>query len=806
MPRPTHWPHSAPPLPAADPLEPAAGEPPAGPPRVLLIDDNRSNLELMSQILAGEDDGATRRLEALESSVFGAAPAARAARPQFAVERCEDGQNGRDRAARAHAAGQPFALAFVDMRMPGGWDGLQTIEALWQVQPDLQVVICSAYADHSWEEISARLGRSDSLLILRKPFDPIEVLQLACALTEKWRLQRARQDQLNELERLVAQRTRHLHAALGERQQVERELQHQATHDALTGLANRPLLLDRLQQAIAQASRRRRQLLVVFIDLDRFKLINDSLGHECGDQLLQTVARRMAGCLRDSDTLARLGGDEFVLLLPDLDQANAGMPVVTRLLDCVAEPLTLAGQSLSLTCSVGCSAYPADGCGADDLLRFADSAMYRAKELGRNNVQVYNADLRARIDQRVRLESALRHAIERDELSLHYQPQVDLRNGRIQGLEALLRWHCAELGDIEPARFIPLAEDSGLIDSLGEWALYRACEQLLDWQRQGLPAVRVAVNLSAKQLRPGLDQLLARCLAETGVDPANLELELTESASMDDPERIIPLLQRLRELGVSLSIDDFGSGYSNMRYLKLFPVQKLKLDGAFIREITTDAGSMAIVDAAIAMAHRLGLKVVAEMAETEGQVMQLAAHGCDQVQGYYFSRPLSAAQLTPLLRAGQMALPPTLGRDDSRRRVLILDDEQSVTSTLKRALRHQDYQVLTANNANEAFDLLARQPVGVVLSDQRMPDMLGSDFLDQVRMLYPDAVRILFTGYTDFTSAQKAINQGAVHRLIAKPWNNQELNQVISQALEQHERARHDPHQPVPRGAPRHDA
>ncbi|MGH8353544.1 MAG: EAL domain-containing protein [Pseudomonas sp.] len=891
---------------------PAQPQPPADadePPRVLAIDDNQSNLVLFHKILAGTNDSATPGLDALEAALFGSQPEPRPQRPRFAVDLCTDGQGGLACARRARAAGRPYALAFVDMRMPGGWDGLQTIAALWHEDPDLQVVICSAYADHSWDQITRCLGRSDRLLILRKPFDPLEILQLACALTEKWRLQQARRCQLNQLERHVAQRTQHLHAALeqrrraeqellqffeltpdllcvldaeghfvrlspavtqllgytpealvnrpftqivhpedrhsllerlpgltaaepqaseltlrcltrdgsprwlewrfaaaghgglyygsgrdiGERKANEAQLQYQATHDALTGLANRTLLMDRLRQALVQARRHKRQLLLAFIDLDRFKLINDSLGHERGDQLLKAVAQRMAGCLRDSDTLARLGGDQFVLLLPELEQVNAGMPVIARLLACVAEPLELGGQSLGLSCSVGCSAYPADGDDADDLLRFADTAMYRAKELGRANIQVHNAELRAHLDQRLRLESALRHAVARDELSLHYQPQIDLGNGQIQGLEALLRWHHPELGDIAPARFIPIAEDAGLIAALGEWALQRACQQLREWQDQGLPPLRVAVNLSAKQLlRPGLADLVSRCLAETGVDPTRLELELTESASMDDPERIIPLLQRLRALGVSLSIDDFGSGYSNLSYLTRFPVQKLKIDGAFIKAITTDAGSMAIIDAAIAMAHRLGLKVVAEMAESEGQVVQLAAHGCDLVQGYYFSRPMSAAQLTPLLQTGHMALPASLGSTDGRRTVLVLDDEQNITTTLERALCRQGYQVLTANCASDAFDLLARHAVGVVLSDQRMPDMQGCDFLNQVRMLYPDAVRILFTGYTDFASAQRAINLGAVHRLIAKPWDDQELSQALALALEQYERARRE--------------
>ena len=1000
-------------------------------PRVLAIDDNHNNLQLYHQVLVGETtaDGTARRLDSLEAALFGSQPATPGReRPRFALSLCSSGQDGHDCMLRARAAGRPYALAFVDMRMPGGWDGLETIEALWREDPELQVVICSAYADYSWEDISTRLGRSDRLLILRKPFDPSEILQLACTLCEKWQLQRARREQLSQLERHVAQRTRHLQSALeqrrhaeqellqffqlspdvlcvlddqgrfvrlspaietllgyspeelqgqyfaqivdpldrplaadclpslaspaqdadlllrcqgrdgashwlewrfssashggllygngrdvsarqaaedvrkrlavvleatsdivafsdaqgrlhylnrkgrelaglneqqvagqdfadfqqawasplireqalpcalaqgmwrgestlrcadgralavsqvieahrgvdgevefiscimrdiSERQAYEAQLQHQATHDGLTGLANRTLFMDRLRQALAQARRHGREVLVAFIDLDRFKLINDSLGHAAGDKLLKALSQRMAGCLRDTDTLARFGGDEFVLLLPDLTQANDGMPLLERLFAALGEPLQLAEQRLQVTCSLGCSAYPADGADADELLRCADSAMYRAKELGRANLQLYNAELRARVDERLLIENALRHAIDHDELSLHYQPQIDLRSGRIQGLEALLRWQHPQLGAIAPARFIPIAEETGLIEAIGRWTLYRACEQLLQWQRQGLAPLRVAVNLSARQaLRPGLVEMIGQCLADTGVDPRWLELELTESASMDDPERVIPLMQQLRQLGISLALDDFGSGYSNMRYLQLFPVHKLKLDGSFIQGITQDAGSMAIVDASIAMAHRLGLKVVAEMAESAGQVIQLAAHGCDQVQGHYFSRALPPEQLEALLRARQMALPAGMDADDGQRRILILDDEQSVTRALQRALRQQDYEILVANCAADAFDLLARHPVGVVLSDQRMPDITGSAFLNQVRLLYPDSVRILFTGYTDFQSAQQAINQGAVHQLLSKPWDNQQLCQRIAQALDQYQRSR----------------
>ncbi|RJG02528.1 putative bifunctional diguanylate cyclase/phosphodiesterase [Noviherbaspirillum sedimenti] len=447
---------------------------------------------------------------------------------------------------------------------------------------------------------------------------------------------------------------------ISERKRLEKQLNHLATHDALTGLPNRNLLTDRLQQEIAYARHHNRQFMVSFIDLDRFKWINDSLGHEAGDTLLKTVSRRMSGCLRKEDAVARIGGDEFVLFLRHADKDNPyeHMHVVDRVVEAVSTPMTLNGHEVTITCSLGCSSYPDDGQSAEALLQCADAAMYKAKEMGRNKIRLFDPDLRAQIDRKVRLETDLQQAIERDELMLHYQPQVDLQSGRIVGLEALLRWRHPELGEIAPAEFIPLAEEMGLIMPIGAWVIQEACKQNKAWQQAGFPLIRVAVNLSPKQLNhPGLVDFVAGCLSATALDPACLELEFTESASMDDPNTIIPLMHQLKKLGVSLSIDDFGTGYSNMKYLKNFPIDKLKLDGSFVREITTDPRSLAIADAIIAMSHHLGLKVVAEMTETDAQIMLLIARACDQAQGYYFSKPVPAEQCARLLQMGCLPLP-----------------------------------------------------------------------------------------------------------------------------------------------------
>ncbi len=442
---------------------------------------------------------------------------------------------------------------------------------------------------------------------------------------------------------------------ISERKYLETQLHHQATHDALTGLPNRNLLVDRLHIAIAEARRYRQRFMVAFVDLDRFKWINDSFGHDAGDTLLKTVSARMSACLRESDTIARLGGDEFVLVLRDSGDGEESMQVLNRLVACVAAPIAIGGHDIVVTCSLGCCSYPEDGEDPEALLRFSDAAMYRAKETGRNNMQLYNEELRQRFHERVRLATELRQALEREEFSLHYQLQIDLRSGVIIGTEALLRWRHPQLGNIEPARFLPIAEETGLIEPIGEWVLRKACLQNKRWQQAGLAPVRMAINLSARELaRPCLAQRVARCLSDAQLDPEYLGLELTESASMHDPDKTLNVMHKLRELGIGLSIDDFGTGYSNMQYLQRFPVEKLKLHGSFISEIATNPGSLAITDAVISVAHRLGMKVVAEMAETKDQVALLAACGCDQAQGYYFSAPVVADTCAKLLRIGRM--------------------------------------------------------------------------------------------------------------------------------------------------------
>jgi diguanylate cyclase (GGDEF)-like protein/PAS domain S-box-containing protein len=432
---------------------------------------------------------------------------------------------------------------------------------------------------------------------------------------------------------------------------TEQRVHHVAQHDVLTGLPNRSLLQDRLGQAVAYATRSGHPVWVMLIDLDRFKFVNDSMGHKAGDVLLMTVAARLRSSLRDTDTVARLSGDEFVVILSQHEDQPLSHDIVQRVMDSVAQPVMLGPKEFFVTCSIGVAAYPSDGTPPDSLIEHADIAMYRAKKLGRNNFQFYTPAMNEESLERVRIESALRNALERNEFVLHYQPQVDLQTGQIVGMEALIRWKHPELGMVPPNRFIGVAEDTGLIVPIGAWVMRTACAQNKAWQDAGLGRLRVAVNLSARQfsaaeLLPGIEQVLL----DTGLDPSCLELELTESLFMSDVTPAVELLHRMKSLGIQLSIDDFGTGYSSFSYLSRFPIDVLKIDRSFVNDITIDANDAAIVASIIALAHNLRLSVIAEGVETAEQLDYLRHQGCDEMQGYYFSRPLPAHEFEQLLR------------------------------------------------------------------------------------------------------------------------------------------------------------
>jgi diguanylate cyclase (GGDEF)-like protein/PAS domain S-box-containing protein len=430
---------------------------------------------------------------------------------------------------------------------------------------------------------------------------------------------------------------------ISERKLAEERIQFLAHHDALTQLPNRTLLNDRLHQAIAKSRRNQDHTAVLFLDLDRFKLINDTLGHHVGDRMLTRVAEMLQGILRETETVARLGGDEFIIVIPELAEVERTATVARKVIDMLTVPLVIDGQVLHITASIGISLYPEDGTDTATLLSHADTAMYNAKDRGGNNFQFFTPTMNQVIQERVAVEHDLHLALERGEFVLHYQPQVDCRTGEVTSMEALIRWQHPTRGLVSPFHFITIAEETGLIVPIGEWVLWEACRQTRRWHDAGQTGLRISVNLSARQFQqPDLRERIDAVLRTTGIDPATLELELTESMLMTDPDAATGMLHQLAALGVKMAIDDFGTGYSSLAYLKRFPVTRLKIDQSFVRDISTDLNDAAIVSAVVAMAASLKLEVIAEGVETEEQLRYLAAHGCYDIQGYYFSRPKPA--------------------------------------------------------------------------------------------------------------------------------------------------------------------
>jgi len=449
-----------------------------------------------------------------------------------------------------------------------------------------------------------------------------------------------------------------VHSDITDAKTHQDELVRQANHDSLTGLPNRNLLWDRIDGACARAQRYGSFVAIAFLDLDNFKLVNDSLGHTVGDHLLCAVAARLQGALRATDTVARQGGDEFVLVLSDQKSEQSVSAELQRIVASFSKAFAVDGKDVFITASVGVALYPQDAKDPETLMKSAELAMYRTKEAGRNSYQLFTLEMQTSVTERLALEGMLRRALERGEFSLHYQPQVDLRTNLVFGCEALLRWNQPNLGMIAPAKFIPLAEETGMIVQIGEWIVRTACLQNKAWQDAGLPAVSVAVNISARQFREkNLLPAVAKILAETGLSPAQLELEVTESVIMHDEERVIADLRTFRDMGIKLSVDDFGTGYSSLSYLKRFPVDRLKIDQSFVRDITSDADDAAIAQAVITLGHTLNLRVIAEGVETPEQLAFLRRHQCDEIQGYLFGKPMPAEEFGKLLASGRSLAP-----------------------------------------------------------------------------------------------------------------------------------------------------
>jgi diguanylate cyclase (GGDEF)-like protein len=517
----------------------------------------------------------------------------------------------------------PPRLAILDWMMPG-MDGLQICREARRLTTGPYTYIILLTAKSRTEDVVEGItaGADD---YVTKPVDSQEL---------RARIRAGRRI-LDLLDELVSMR---------------QALQEQATHDALTGLPNRLLFSDRLTRSMAEARRHKQMLAVMFLDLDGFKLVNDTLGHDGGDLLLRKVAERLTGCLREVDTVARMGGDEFTIILEDIKQAQDAAKVARKVLDALSKAFVLRGRELTVTASMGISLYPADGNDVETLVRQADNAMYRAKEQGRNTYHLYSDALSVAAVEQMTLVNGLRNALDRDEFVLHYQPRVDIRTGEILGAEALVRWRHPDLGLVPPSQFIGLAEETGLIVPMSEWVMRTACAQNKEWQDAGLPPIGIAVNISTRQFQhKGLRKTVEKVLRETGLDSNYLDLELTESTLMQNPDLALQLLCKLKAMGVRVSIDDFGTGYSSLSYLKRFPIDAVKIDQSFVRDITSNPDDAAIAGAIVAMAHSLKLKVIAEGVETLEQLAFLRSLNCDEMQGYFVSRPVPSEEFRQLL-------------------------------------------------------------------------------------------------------------------------------------------------------------
>lgn len=531
---------------------------------------------------------------------------------QANFEAARDESDAVKKVDQAAQAGSPFALVFVNLTADLTDDHIQMIRQLWALDKDLQIILYVKKSMSRWEETLQNCYQHDNLVLLKNPSDPFTLRQLVSTLCKKW---------------LLATDARHL--------------EHQASHDALTDLPNRLLFQDRTAQAIAQASRHQEGFAMMFMDLDRFKLVNDSLSHAIGDALLQAVATRLSSLLRKVDTLARVGGDEFVMIIPELNQEGAVVNVAQKILNAFEDPFTLSNHQLSIKPSIGISIYPDDGTSISTLLRHADLAMYHAKEQGGNQFKFYTPSLNQHSKHKLTREIALRKALQNKEFYLVYQPQFDLNTKEVLSVEALIRWQHPMLGEILPLDFIPTAEESGLIMPLGEWVLEQVCQQMNTWKKHGLAPLRISVNISNHQLQQAnFDKNIQKILKKHHVKPSNLELELTKNAIITHPEIITPL-QALKDLGLTIVLDNFDMNNTQASQLKQKPIDRLKINRAFIKNISKIRSDEVMIETIMSLAQKLGFQVVADGVETADQMAFLESLQCFGVQGFLLSKPLS---------------------------------------------------------------------------------------------------------------------------------------------------------------------
>lgn len=556
--------------------------------------------------------------------------------------------------------------------------------------------------------------------------------------------------------------------------------------DRLTGLHNRDSFLRILADTLAGAGRVGHETVVFHIDIDDFGGINDSFGVAGADRILAAIATRIKETLRQNDELARVGNDEFAIVLAPQEQIGDGSirEIAERLLESIRRPVSQKNRLITVTASIGVASFPADSRSADELFNQTIAATAQARSGGGNAFACFDTSAAASQSLRRELVSDLHQAIENGELAVHYQPQVSLASGAIVGMEALIRWQHPFRGNIQPTEFVPFVEHSDVVVDIGNWVLDMVCRQIRAWIDGGLSPVKVAVNLAPRHfVRPGLASDVAGILARHAVEPRLVEIEITEGAMMNDAAAAIRNTEQLKALGVSISLDDFGTGYSSLAYLSRFPIDVVKIDQSFVHDITTNPANAAIAQAMIAMSHKLGKTVLAEGVETLEQMRYLRRSECDGMQGFFFSKALSAHDASRMLRDNHgLELGKLLGTGP-RHTVLLVDDEANILSALQRTLRREGYEILTAPSGAEGLSLLATHDVQVVVSDQRMPEMNGTEFLSRVKQLYPQTVRMVLSGYSDATAVTDAINRGAVYRFLMKPWDEKALKDEISGAF-----------------------